>query len=451
MNVIIRNHKKDIYFKPIVTLALPIIIQGFVIQFQTLINRAFLGNLKSKYLSTIGNIVFPFNATMSVLLAISTGVAITIAHKIGERKHDEIKYYFISALFFNTIIAFIIFIFWYVFCNKIYSLMGVDNSLIKYCVTYVRILEIYVITYGIDISIQSTLQGIGLTKVIMYSGLYKASLNILLDWILIFGNLGMPAMGINGAALSTAISNVSSTIFLILYIKLSKNFFFKIKLSEIFKPKFHLYKEMAKLGIPTGFETFVWYIGNLTLIKLLNNLSSIDVGIYTITYGIEVVIYVIYNGLGKSALTLIGHKKGEGNESESPKILSSCIKYDLTIIFIIFTIFVIFSKQILGIFTNDSIMIKRASSVFILTSATLFPKSLNVVVGNAIRSLGDTKWMLYTQIIGTVILIVIAYLTIFILKLNIIGIYITMFLDEFIRVILNLYHFYNHNRPEVVA
>jgi putative MATE family efflux protein len=443
--------KQNKYFKPIFSLALPIIIQGLVIQIQTIINRAFLGNLKTEYLSAIGNTIFPFNTTLGVLLAISTGVTITIAHKIGAKKTDEVKDYFITALFYNSILTLIISIIWFTFAEAIFSIMGVDKTLVGYCTSYVKILDIYVILYGIDMSIQSTLQGIGITRPIMYAGICKVLLNVFLDWVLIYGNLGFSGMGVLGAATSTTLSNIFSILVLIIYILFFKKFPFSLKFSDFSRIKFNKYKEMAKIGIPTGCETFIWYIGNLTLIRLLNSLNYIAVGIYTLTYGIEIVIYVIYNGLARAALTLIGHKIGEKNGNEAKKVLSTCIKYDLVIICLISTLFIIFSKQILGIFTSDINIVNKASIFFVFTSLTLFPKSLNVIVGSGIRGIGDTRWMLYTQILGTVMVISISSITIFVLRFNIIGIYITIFLDESIRAALNIYHFFKKKRDEKIV
>lgn len=72
-------------------------------------------------------------------------------------------------------------------------------------------------------------------------------------------------------------------------------------------------------------------------------------------------------------------------------------------------------------------------------------------VGNGIRGTGDTKWMLYTQLFGAAFIIVASYILIFILKVGIIGIYITLFSDELIRSILNSIRFYKmKNKPVLI-
>src|SRR4030066_468564 len=364
------------YFNKIIPISLPIIFQGLIFQLQTLINRAFLGNLKSEYLSVLGNVTFPYFATISIVFGISVGTTVVVSQNIGAKKIKEAN---------------------------------------------------------------------------MYSGVCKVLLNIFLDWILIFGKLGFPELGLRGAALSTTISNIIATGILIAYIFISKKLPFKFSLKEIVKARWEKYRDVIKVGIPAGFEQFAWHFANLFLIRALNSISNVAVSIYILTFGMEVLAFCFYTGISKSTLTLIGHKIGERNIKEAKTIMNVSIAYSIFITIIFCLFFILFPRQILNIFTNDKLIIEKAVFFLIITSFILFPKSINAVVGNGIRGTGDTKWMLYTQLFGAGFIIVTSYVLIFLLKVGIIGIYIALFSDELIRSILNLAHFYRmKNKPAVI-
>ncbi len=440
-------HGNHGYLKKVLMIALPMIIQGLVIQFQTLINRAFLGNLKVEYLAAVGNTIFPFYATITVVIAVSTGLTILIAQNIGAKQVAAAKEYLHNSIFYSSILALILFVLWFFFPGIIFAVMGVDKVLMGYCVGYVRIISFFLILLGIDISIQAALQGAGITKPIMYSGLARILCNVLLDWIFIFGHLGFPKMGLYGAALATAISNIAAIMFLLFYSLKSKRLPFKINLREVFGSKnFDKFKDVLRVGLPTGFESLIWYIGILLFLRILNHLDELAVGIYTLIYGIDIAVYGIYNGLARASLTLVGNKIGEENETEAKKVLTSCLKYNYVVVGVIFLVFLLYSKQILGIFTKDVTLIDKSVFFFIIMSFTLFPRSLNVIVGSGIRGFGDTKWMLYTQILGTVFVITFANMAVFVFQLGITGIYITIFMDEFFRSVLNSLHFYKHRK-----
>jgi len=403
----------------------------------------FLGHSKVEYFSAVGNTIFPYSATITIIIAASTGLTILIAQNLGAKNHAVVKDYMYTSIQYSTILSLALFVLWFFFSESIFSLMGVDKNLLVYCVGYVRILSFSLIFLGVDTCLHATLQGCGYTNPIMYAGISKVILNILLDWSLIFGNLGFRPMGIEGAALATTISNIFGTCILFLYILNSERLPIQVKLSEMigFK-KFDSFKNVLRIGLPTGFESFVWYIGVLVMIRTLNTLDNLAVGIYTLVYGIDIAVFSIYNGIARASLTLIGNKIGEANEKGAKKILSFTIKLNLALVSIIFLVFFVFVKQILGIFTTDAQMIEKATFFFIMMTCTLFPRSLNTIVGSGIRAFGDTKWMLYTQIFGTIFVVTASLVTVFVFRFGILGIYLTILMDESIRAIYNTLYFY---------
>lgn len=112
--------------------------------------------------------------------------------------------------------------------------------------------------------------------------------------------------------------------------------------------------------------------------------------------------------------------------------------------------FILFPTNILGIFTKDTKIIKQTVPFLVFTAFIMLPKSLNVVIGNGIRAQGDTKWMLYSQIIGSLFVITCSCTLIKLFHLNIIAIYITLLLDETIRAGINYWHYAAHSKIVLV-
>jgi Na+-driven multidrug efflux pump len=77
-----------------------------------------------------------------------------------------------------------------------------------------------------------------------------------------------------------------------------------------------------------------------------------------------------------------------------------------------------------------------------IAAITIFPVAVNVIVGNAIRGMKDTKWMLYTQTFGTLFTVITCALMIFVFKLNLLGVFLTILFDETFRACLNFLRFY---------
>lgn len=429
------------FWSDIIRIALPMIIQGLVFQLQSLTDKAFLGNINTIYISAIGAAQFPLNTTLDSLVAVSTGLIIIVSQIMGAKQNEKIKEYIRSAIFYNSILSGLLFIVWFVFPQNVLALLNVDQDILPYSVQYVRVCSFYFLLLGIDASLQAMLQGMGNTKPIMYAGILKVVLNIVISWVLIFGHFGFPRMEVLGAAIGTVAANSISAAMIIGYSVMIKRKEYGITRGENTWFRMAPYKEIIKLGLPTGLEYLMWNASNLVLIRLLNGISYMAMAVYTLTFGIEIVIYAIFDGMARSTMTLMGQQIGAQNGEKANQYLKACLVLDGIVISAAILIFMIMNKPILHIFSKDSAIINEAAPFLIATAFIMLPKSLNVVIGNGIRAYSDTKWMLYSQMIGSLYVITCSFFLVSVLKLGIVAIYITLFSDEAIRAALNYHHF----------
>ena len=102
---------------------------------------------------------------------------------------------------------------------------------------------------------------------------------------------------------------------------------------------------------------------------------------------------------------------------------------------------VLFPEQILSLFTSDKTVIASCGVYLLLIGINLFSKSGNIIIGNAIRGSGNTKWMLFTQIFGTIWIVIVASVLVFICKLGILGVFLAVLLDEGVRALINFWKY----------
>lgn len=433
-------------FALIMKIALPIIVQGLVFQLQTVVDKAFLGKLDTNYLSAVGVAQLPFLTSVDAFTAICTGLTIIVATRYVAGKFKDIHISVNASISFNLLFSLLLFVVWQAFPDTIFSWINVSDTLLPYCKEYVHTISYFLVLFGIDISLQAALQGMGKTKVIMYVGVIKVALNTLLAWILISGRFGFPAMHVKGAALAGAIANLTGTLILIVYFAVSKELSANMRLYDILRFRWNSYKEVIRLGLPTGMEYLLWNISNLILIRLLNKQGDQVVAVYTLTFTLEIFVYMIFNGIARATLTLVGNHMGAGNKKAARSIMTSSILSSVIFVLTFCLLFALIPKPLLSIFSNDMGLIQASAFYLLVRGITMFPKSLNVVVGHGNRANGDVKWMLFTQIIGSVFVVLSAYSLLYILRLGVMAIYLTLFSDELLRSILNTIRFYRGNK-----
>ena len=423
-NTLIKTNKK--YLPGLLNIAVPIMLSNLISQLQMLIDRIFLGHVNSMYMSALGNVTSPMWTTMSFCFSIVTGASILISQGVGAGDTEHIEEYSGAMVKYNNIIPILLFFFWTFCAEFVFRLMGVSDGLMPMCLDYSRYYAPVFLITGLGGAFSVILQTSNYTKPLVVYGILRSGVNILLDWVMIFGRFGFPAMGIKGAAIATTIAEYSGLIFAVIFVVSSKKLNTKPSMKWVVK------------GVNTALEDFAWNLGNLLLIRILNAINEMAAGIYSIIFSVEVLAVVIIGAIGNGTMTLTGEAKGN-NDLGKYKGVCVCA-YGLCIVVGIITLGVClaFPQQIISLFTNDKSIIASCGIYLIFISINLFAKSANIVVGNAIRGSGNTIWMLITQLFGTLWVVSVALLFVFVLKLGIAGVFLAVIVDEIVRSFINL-------------
>lgn len=420
--------------------AFPLVVQGLVFQLQSLTDKAFLGNLDTRYVSAVGAAQMPLGTTFETLSALSTGLIIIVSHLYGAKKKDEIAPHVKSAAFFTSLISLLFFAMWQFGTADILSFFKIDESIIGYSITYTKICAFYFLLLGIDTSLQAMLQGIGDTKPIMYAGILKVFLNIFISWVLVFGKLGFPAMHVTGAAIGTIAANVIAFLFIIGYFLINREKY-GITIFDRQWLDIKAYGAVVKLGIPVSLEYLLWNSSNLLLIRFINGFSYLYMAIYTLSFGFQCIIYVIFEGTSKATLALMGQCFGAKEPEKADKYFFTSIGVNFVIVIIAAIIFCCIPGPLLSIFSNDKEVIQNGIPYLMFIGIIMIPQSMNVICGNGIKANNDTKWMLISQILGSTLVVTISTILVGVLHMNMMAIYFTIFLDETVRGGINFLYY----------
>ncbi|AFG38611.1 MATE family efflux transporter [Spirochaeta africana] len=463
--------------KWIFAIAIPIIIQNIVQHLQMVIDRAFLGNLDPRYLSAIGNVMTPFNAVTLFLFSASMGLTILVAQNIGAGRPDRARDFAESSYVYATAFSGLLFLVWYLGASQIFSLLGARGQVLADSTAYVRILAISLFFIGAEITSGAVLQGAGYTRPIMITGITKNLLNILFDYLLIFGNWGFPQLGLQGAAVATVIANAVGAILLTTLALTTRRLPFRYKLAALLRPKWRHYYGAVRIGLPAGFESLLWFSGQLAVVRMVNSLDELAIGIVSLVQGIYLMGLFVYLGFARAATTIVGQLWGKAvaaaNASEDGSIAGAaaapdllpeqprppagigealragfhCQKYGFLISLGAAALMLSIPQTLAGIFTRDPEVIRRAAVMIRLAALFVPAQSINIVMGHAIRGTGDTKWMLYSQIFGTIMVVGFSYVMIFPAGFGLAGVYITLIIDEWVRGIINMLRFRMGQNP----
>jgi putative MATE family efflux protein len=412
-------------------IAAPMVIQFLSEYILTSTDMAFIGHYRLEGLAAINNVIQPFFFLLSLFFALSQGATILISQSIGAGNKEQAKKHAQAFFFFNQILSLLYFLFWFFLGENVLVLIGARGEILGLGSVFIRNLSFIFLFMGWGISAGAVFQAIGKTFPIMAAALIKTGLNIFLAWALIFGNLGFPQWGVGGSAIASVISEAVSSIILTILVFRQKELALSWK--GVFRPVYQFYIKIVKISLPIGAESLLWGIGPVIIIAFLNQVNPIASGHYGIINVLIVLSVYIYMGISIAALTLVGQATGAKKHREAIAAGNLCLFYSLFVCLLIGAIFLSFPKAVLSLFTKDPKTLEYLASLMLLLVFVTFPKAVNIVAGNSIRGTGDTKWMFYTQIFGTLFTLVSAWFFIVQFKWGLRGVLFLVLLDEVIR------------------
>lgn len=300
--------------KIITVLAIPAVIENF---FQTI-----LGFVDTYFVSKIGlaevSAVGVTNAVLAIYFALfmAIGVAanVRIANFLGANLPEKARHISQQSIVLAAIFGILTGIITLIFAEPLLKLMGIEAEVLEAGALYFRIVGIPSIVISFMFVLSAILRGAGDTKAPMKVSIVINIVNAFLDYILIFGFLFIPEMGIVGAGIATVISRLIGSIALFYYVNRAKTLTFRRDYWRI--DKTHL-MELTTLGAPAAGERLVMRAGQIVYFGFVVALGTNAFAAHQIAGNVEVFSYMIGYGFATAATILVGQQIGAGNLEEA--------------------------------------------------------------------------------------------------------------------------------------
>lgn len=433
----------------ILSIALPIMVQSLVQYALVFTDTAFIGHYQEEGLSAISNTIAPYFMLQSFFFALSQGATILIAQNIGAGRPDKSGRYAEVSLFVHVLVSFLYLLFWQSMGSTVVYLMGARGVVAELATSYIETMAFNYLFLGVGMTLAAVFEGVGKTYPIMVAAIVRCLLNVVLDWIMIFGNFGFPEMGIRGAALATVISEgVGMAVGLLYFLKLK---LLPISFKGIFTPSWKFYREVLRVGLPVGLEYSLWTAGQVGIIAMLNRISALAAGHFSVLNLIMEFSVNIYIGIGIAAMNLVGTATGARDPVFARQAAQRAILISQGICVAVAILYISLPEFIVGVFITDPGSAAGLTPIIWVLALTIFPKALNVVAGSSIRGTGDTRWMFYTQIAGTIMVLAAAAFFLFGLEWGIRGMMFAVLADEGLRAIINYLRFHRSSKRAILA
>ena len=400
--------KTSVTYRQIWLIAYPIIIGSVAQNLLNITDTAFLGRVGQVALGAgaIGGIFYIAFSMMAWGFGI--GTQIIIARRSGEGAFPEIGRTFQHGFYFQLPLTLAIFSIMQFFAADILKPVIHSQDIFESFRDYNLYRSYGIFFAGINMLFRGFYIGIARTKVITWTTFLMTAVNIILDYILIFGKLGFPAMGIGGAALASVIAEFSTTVFFLVFTSSRKDLG-KYRVFKLFGFDERLYKRIIRVGIPVMLQNFFSMAAWLSFFLVIEKLGEQALAISNIIRSFYVILMIPIWGFSSATNSLVSNLIGQGRDKELMSLVYKVVRLCVFGVLLMVILGTLFPAQVLEIYTNDRGLINASFPVLhVINVAALF-LAMAFVFFSAVSGTGKTQVAFIIELIVIFFYLIIAY------------------------------------------
>lgn len=338
--------------------------------------------------ASLGNSIF----TVVMMFGIGVSMAITplVAAADGEGKHHRIARIFRHGLVINTFAGLILFLLVLMASPVLYHL-NQPEEVVVLAIPYLGIITFSLLPFMVFQTFRQLAEGLSQTRQAMLVVIVCNVVNVFLNWLLIYGNLGLPALGVLGAGWATFISRVLMAIVMIAYVWTS-NRYKRYKLSfDIKKLSFPMITKMVGIGVPTGLQ-FVFETGAFSTAAIMMGWIGVNaLAAHQIAINLAAISYMMASGLAAAAMVRVGNQLGR-NDIKTLREIGFTSFSMVTIFMLAVAVILISLRNYLPLlYIDDQSVIQLTASLLIIAGLFQLSDGIQVVGLGALRGMADVK------------------------------------------------------------
>ena len=402
--------KTSITNREIWRIATPIMLGNLAQTIITFTDTAFLGHLGTIELSASMMAGLFYYVFTTLAWGFAVGIQIFIARRFGEGNHQQIGVVFQHGAHFVLLLGVLLFCILHFFSNGLMHIFIDSERIYTASMEYLRFRHFGIVFVVFNFLFRSFYVGISNTKVITYSTLIMAVVNIFFDWALIFGHCGLPEMGIGGAALASLFAEIAAFCFFWIYT------FFTIPHEEYGMFRWHhlqpkLLGDILKVSFPCMMQKLFSFGAWFAFFILIEKMGETAIGVSSVVRSTYMILIIPGFAFAATANTLTSRIIGEGKSDEVMAMLWKVAKNGALCSLVLAVVTSIIPQLILQIYTDDLALAAAAvPSVYVIAVATVLG-AVGMVYFEAVSGTGNTSAAMALEFGVLIAYVIYVYLT----------------------------------------
>lgn len=415
-------------YRKLARIAIPISIQGVVSATLGLVDNLMVGSLGEAELASVGIATQIFYIFYLILFGFTSGTATFMAQFFGAGDFRNIR----KVLGISVSVAWcagaVFFLGTFFFTDQLLGFYTKDPELIGLARSYVRIGTVTFFCMALAVPMEMAFKSTQQTRIPMLISAVVFFTNVILNYILIFGKLGMPAMGVAGASLATTTARIFEVVIALFFLRRKSNCLYG-SVREYFGWKKEMVARIIKNTLPTTANELLWSLGNTMYVAAFAKLGTTAYASYQAAASINNIFSFAGFSVGDATLILIGEKLGQGKKEETYELGKKLLRIGVIVGVVIGILLMLAAKPMTGLFNLSPQGKEYTFRILLIYGGFLGINLYNGInVTGTLRGGGDTRfamiaeggslWLVAVPLayIGSLVLGLPIYMAVFMLK-----------------------------------
>lgn len=420
-----------------IKIAWPSILESFLVSLVGVVDTMMVGTMGSSAIAAVGLTNQPKFAALSVFFSLNVAVSAIVARRRGERDPESANGVLKQALAIAMVLVAVISVLCVRYAEPIMRFVGGEPEIIPMASGYYRIIMAGLVFTVISLVINAAQRGAGNTKIAMRTNLVSNGVNVVLNYLLIGGKFGFPALGADGAAIATVAGSVVAC-FMSIASTMRKNSFISLRKY----PKLRFDKQslvsIANVGSSSLVEQLFLRIGFMTYSIIVAKLGTTDLAAHLVAMNILSVSFSLGDGLSVASVALVGRSLGEKRRDLAKVYANLCMRIGIVFSVSLSIICFFTGKQLFMLFTDDVAVLMHQRMLTGMIILIFNSQIAQVILFGCLRGSGDTKYTALVSLVSVATVRPISgWLLCYPMGLGLLGAWIGLLLDQIVRLVLS--------------
>ena len=421
--------------KGLTKLVVPIFIETLLIMMLGAVDTIMLSQYSDESVAAVGVVNQIVMFAFLIFEVINIGTSVLCSQYLGAKLHDKMIQVVGVSLVLNIVVGLAVSCILHFGASYLLNLMGLRPELLQYGIGYMEIVGAFAFFQAISLTISASLRSANKAIYPMLVTVLVNIMNIAGNYILIFGKFGLPALGAEGAAISTSVARGVSMV--VLFIILFRKHIPKFPL-VLFRPfPWIELKNLLKIGIPSAGENMSYSFSQVVITYFINILGNNALATRTYTVNIVMFVYLFAIAMAQGGAISIGHLVGQNKIRAAYLLGKYVMRLSILVSLILSCLWAVFGHTIFSMLTNNEEIIRLGVTIMTIDILVEIGRAVNIYATNALRSAGDVNFPFYLGVIVQwSVSVGLSYLLGIHWGWGLVGMWIAFLLDENIRAIV---------------